>query len=157
MLWLQTEWVIIYLLYLSGILPLQRSVCMCWNVFSSGHGEYSYQQSSYGEQGYDRSFDESSQHYYEGGNSLSFCDVKPYIFLYLHNLSLSECVQPKVQHNNNWHVYLYLQVTPSTVSSRPSISRARASSSPSASSSTPLSKATAHSHRDMVRTTHTTY
>ncbi|KAL7399615.1 hypothetical protein ABVT39_027604 [Epinephelus coioides] len=66
-----------------------------------GHGEYSYQQSSYGEQGYDRSFDESSQHYYEGGNSLSFYDVKPYIFLYLHNLSLSECVQPKVQHNNN--------------------------------------------------------
>ncbi|XP_037334244.2 calcium-responsive transactivator-like isoform X1 [Pungitius pungitius] len=34
-----------------------------------GHGEYSYQQSPYGEQGYDRSFDDSSQHYYEGGNS----------------------------------------------------------------------------------------
>ncbi|KAK1898000.1 Calcium-responsive transactivator [Dissostichus eleginoides] len=37
--------------------------------YPDGHGEYSYQQSSYGEQGYDRSYDESSQHYYEGGNS----------------------------------------------------------------------------------------
>ncbi|XP_041702606.1 calcium-responsive transactivator isoform X5 [Coregonus clupeaformis] len=37
--------------------------------YPDGHGEYSYQQSSYGEQGYERSFDESSQHYYEGGNS----------------------------------------------------------------------------------------
>ncbi|XP_069383077.1 calcium-responsive transactivator isoform X4 [Paralichthys olivaceus] len=37
--------------------------------YPDGHGEFSYQQSSYGEQGYDRSFDESSQHYYEGGNS----------------------------------------------------------------------------------------
>ncbi|KAL1021469.1 hypothetical protein UPYG_G00013720 [Umbra pygmaea] len=36
--------------------------------YPDGHGEYSYQQSSYGEQGYERSFDESSQHYYEGGN-----------------------------------------------------------------------------------------
>ncbi|AWP10235.1 putative calcium-responsive transactivator-like [Scophthalmus maximus] len=34
-----------------------------------GHGEYSYPQSSYAEQSYDRSFDESSQHYYEGGNT----------------------------------------------------------------------------------------
>nr|XP_023700267.1 calcium-responsive transactivator-like isoform X1 [Paramormyrops kingsleyae] len=34
-----------------------------------GHGDYSYQQSSYSEQGYERSFEESSQHYYEGGNS----------------------------------------------------------------------------------------
>ncbi|XP_018612125.1 calcium-responsive transactivator-like isoform X2 [Scleropages formosus] len=34
-----------------------------------GHGDYGYQQSSYSEQGYERSFDESSQHYYEGGNS----------------------------------------------------------------------------------------
>ncbi|XP_027133014.1 calcium-responsive transactivator isoform X7 [Larimichthys crocea] len=39
--------------------------------YPDGHGEYSYQQSSYGEQGYDRSFDESSQHYYEGGDSNS--------------------------------------------------------------------------------------
>ncbi|RXN21166.1 calcium-responsive transactivator isoform X1 [Labeo rohita] len=37
--------------------------------YSDGHGEYSYQQSSYGEQSYERPFDESSQHYYEGGNS----------------------------------------------------------------------------------------
>ncbi|XP_061115222.1 calcium-responsive transactivator-like isoform X3 [Conger conger] len=34
-----------------------------------GHGDYSYQQSSYSEQGYERSFEDSSQHYYEGGNS----------------------------------------------------------------------------------------
>ncbi|XP_072918071.1 calcium-responsive transactivator-like isoform X2 [Hemitrygon akajei] len=33
-----------------------------------GHSEYAYQQ-SYAEQGYERSFEESSQHYYEGGNS----------------------------------------------------------------------------------------
>nr|XP_057908402.1 calcium-responsive transactivator-like isoform X1 [Doryrhamphus excisus] len=37
--------------------------------YPDGHGEYSYQQSSYGEQGYEKSFDESPQHYYEGGNS----------------------------------------------------------------------------------------
>lgn len=54
-------------------------------------------------------------------------------------------------------VYI-LQVTLSTVNSRPSISRVLASSSsPSASSSTPLNKATVDSHRDTVRTTHTTY
>ncbi|XP_072305068.1 uncharacterized protein [Eucyclogobius newberryi] len=35
-----------------------------------GHGEYSYQQSSYGEQ-YERSFDESSQHFYEGNSQYS--------------------------------------------------------------------------------------
>uniref|UniRef100_A0A4W3JWC1 SS18L1 subunit of BAF chromatin remodeling complex n=1 Tax=Callorhinchus milii TaxID=7868 RepID=A0A4W3JWC1_CALMI len=33
------------------------------------HSDYAYQQSSYAEQGYERSFEESSQHYYEGGNS----------------------------------------------------------------------------------------
>ncbi|XP_035594126.2 calcium-responsive transactivator-like isoform X5 [Oncorhynchus keta] len=37
--------------------------------YPDGQAEYSYQQSSYGEQGYERPFDESSQHYYEGGNS----------------------------------------------------------------------------------------
>ncbi|XP_036389329.1 calcium-responsive transactivator-like isoform X3 [Megalops cyprinoides] len=37
--------------------------------YPDGHGDYSYQQSSYSEQSYERSFDESSQHYYEGGNS----------------------------------------------------------------------------------------
>ncbi|XP_068197385.1 calcium-responsive transactivator-like [Antennarius striatus] len=36
--------------------------------YPEGHGEYSYQQPSYGEPGYDRSFEESS-HYYEGGTS----------------------------------------------------------------------------------------
>ncbi|XP_058860358.1 calcium-responsive transactivator-like isoform X4 [Acipenser ruthenus] len=34
-----------------------------------GHAEYAYQQSSYPEQSYERTFEESSQHYYEGGNS----------------------------------------------------------------------------------------
>ncbi|XP_039353820.1 calcium-responsive transactivator isoform X2 [Mauremys mutica] len=34
-----------------------------------GHGDYAYQQSSYTEQSYDRSFEDSTQHYYEGGNS----------------------------------------------------------------------------------------
>ncbi|XP_028591212.1 calcium-responsive transactivator isoform X3 [Podarcis muralis] len=34
-----------------------------------GHGDYAYQQSSYSEQSYDRSFEDSTQHYYEGGNS----------------------------------------------------------------------------------------
>lgn len=33
----------------------------------AGHGDYAYQQSSYTEQSYDRSFEESTQHYYEGG------------------------------------------------------------------------------------------
>lgn len=32
----------------------------------TGHGDYAYQQ-SYSEQGYDRPFEESTQHYYEGG------------------------------------------------------------------------------------------
>lgn len=54
-------------------------------------------------------------------------------------------------------VCIYLQVTRSTVNSRPSISRALASNSPSASSSTPLNKATADSHRDTVRAAHTNY
>uniref|UniRef100_A0A8C6UZ05 SS18L1 subunit of BAF chromatin remodeling complex n=1 Tax=Neogobius melanostomus TaxID=47308 RepID=A0A8C6UZ05_9GOBI len=40
--------------------------------YPDGHGEYSsYQQTSYGEQGYERSFDESSQHYYEGNSQYS--------------------------------------------------------------------------------------
>ncbi|PIO15550.1 hypothetical protein AB205_0093740 [Aquarana catesbeiana] len=34
--------------------------------YTDGHSEYAYQQSSYGEQSYDRTFDDSSQHYYEG-------------------------------------------------------------------------------------------
>ncbi|XP_046724887.1 calcium-responsive transactivator-like isoform X1 [Silurus meridionalis] len=36
--------------------------------YPDGHGEYSYQQSTYGEQSYERSFEDSTQHYYEGGN-----------------------------------------------------------------------------------------
>ncbi|XP_062871173.1 calcium-responsive transactivator-like [Trichomycterus rosablanca] len=38
------------------------------HYYPDGHGEYSYQQSTYGEQSYERSFEDSSQHYYEGGN-----------------------------------------------------------------------------------------
>lgn len=38
-----------------------------WPLSAAGHGDYAYQQSSYTEQSYDRSFEESTQHYYEGG------------------------------------------------------------------------------------------
>lgn len=38
--------------------------------FLVGHGDYAYQQSSYTEQSYDRSFDDSTQHYYEGGRKI---------------------------------------------------------------------------------------
>ncbi|EMP35827.1 GTP-binding protein 5 [Chelonia mydas] len=34
--------------------------------YPDGHGDYAYQQSSYTEQSYDRSFEDSTQHYYEG-------------------------------------------------------------------------------------------
>ncbi|KAM9752212.1 calcium-responsive transactivator-like isoform 1-T1 [Menidia menidia] len=46
--------------------------------YPDGHGEYSYQQPSYGEQGYERSFDESSQHYYEAGNGQYSQQQPPY-------------------------------------------------------------------------------
>uniref|UniRef100_A0A3P9JC52 SS18L1 subunit of BAF chromatin remodeling complex n=1 Tax=Oryzias latipes TaxID=8090 RepID=A0A3P9JC52_ORYLA len=39
---------------------------------ADGHGEYSYLPSSSGEQGYERPFDEASQHYYEGGRDSLF-------------------------------------------------------------------------------------
>lgn len=54
---------------------------VCLHVLNpvAGLGEYSYQQSSYGDQGYDRSFEESSQHYYEGGTCLALCNFKAYI------------------------------------------------------------------------------
>ena len=35
----------------------------------AGHGDYAYQPASYTEQSYDRSFEESTQHYYEGGKA----------------------------------------------------------------------------------------
>lgn len=38
-----------------------------WPLSAAGHGDYAYQQSSYTEQSYDRSFEESTQHYYESG------------------------------------------------------------------------------------------
>ncbi|PKU38054.1 hypothetical protein llap_11644 [Limosa lapponica baueri] len=38
--------------------------------YPDGHGDYAYQQSSYTEQSYDRSFDDSTQHYYEGGRKI---------------------------------------------------------------------------------------
>ncbi|XP_036377010.1 protein SSXT-like isoform X2 [Megalops cyprinoides] len=34
-----------------------------------GHNDYGFQQPSYAEQGYDRPYEDSSQHYYEGGNA----------------------------------------------------------------------------------------
>ncbi|XP_061095152.1 protein SSXT-like isoform X2 [Conger conger] len=34
-----------------------------------GHNDYGFQQPSFPEQGYDRPYEDSSQHYYEGGNS----------------------------------------------------------------------------------------
>ncbi|XP_036101811.1 calcium-responsive transactivator isoform X2 [Molossus molossus] len=37
--------------------------------YADGHGDYAYQQSTYSEQSYDRSFEDSTQHYYEGGSS----------------------------------------------------------------------------------------
>nr|XP_040048469.1 LOW QUALITY PROTEIN: calcium-responsive transactivator-like [Gasterosteus aculeatus aculeatus] len=50
----------------NGVMP-QRPLGS-YRSAQPGHGEYSYQQSSYGEQGYDGSFGDSPQHYYEGGN-----------------------------------------------------------------------------------------
>ncbi|XP_032206045.1 calcium-responsive transactivator isoform X3 [Mustela erminea] len=41
-----------------------------------GHGDYAYQQSSYTEQSYDRSFEESTQHYYEGGGHRASGDYR---------------------------------------------------------------------------------
>uniref|UniRef100_A0A8C6YW42 SS18 subunit of BAF chromatin remodeling complex n=1 Tax=Nothoprocta perdicaria TaxID=30464 RepID=A0A8C6YW42_NOTPE len=35
--------------------------------YPDGHNDYGYQQPSYPEQGYDRPYEDSSQHYYEGG------------------------------------------------------------------------------------------
>lgn len=40
----------------------------CPPCLLAGHGEYAYQQ-PYTEQTYDRSFEESTQHYYEGGKA----------------------------------------------------------------------------------------
>ncbi|XP_048384621.1 protein SSXT isoform X3 [Stegostoma tigrinum] len=37
--------------------------------YPDGPNDYSYHQASYPEQGYDRPYEDSSQHYYEGGNS----------------------------------------------------------------------------------------
>jgi hypothetical protein len=41
--------------------------------FLVGHGDYTYQQSPYTEQSYDRAFEESTQHYYEGGKEREGC------------------------------------------------------------------------------------
>eukprot|EP00061_Rhincodon_typus_P008912 g31962.t1 len=38
-------------------------------LFDVGPNDYSYHQPSHPEQGYDRPYEDSSQHYYEGGNS----------------------------------------------------------------------------------------
>ncbi|MBW02366.1 Calcium-responsive transactivator, partial [Eschrichtius robustus] len=39
---------------------------MSQQYYPDGHGDYAYQPASYTEQSYDRSFEESTQHYYEG-------------------------------------------------------------------------------------------
>ncbi|XP_040291597.1 calcium-responsive transactivator isoform X1 [Bufo bufo] len=45
---------------------------MSQQYYTDGHGDYAYQQSSYGEQSYDRTFDDSSQHYYEGAGNTQY-------------------------------------------------------------------------------------
>lgn len=57
--------------------PRSRGLSWVWAAGASadcrapcllaGHGDYAYQPASYTEQSYDRSFEESTQHYYEGG------------------------------------------------------------------------------------------
>lgn len=59
-------------LSVNGLCLCGGMFCTSWIAFSTGHGEYSYQPPPYGDQGYDRSFEESSQHYYEGGICLGF-------------------------------------------------------------------------------------
>ncbi|KAM9785826.1 calcium-responsive transactivator-like [Neosynchiropus ocellatus] len=51
--------------------PLNQSFC------PEGPGDFSYQQSSYGEQGYERPYDDSS-HYYDGGNPQYSHQPAPY-------------------------------------------------------------------------------
>ncbi|XP_044154598.1 calcium-responsive transactivator isoform X5 [Bufo gargarizans] len=48
------------------------SESMGQQYYTDGHGDYAYQQSSYGEQSYDRTFDDSSQHYYEGAGNTQY-------------------------------------------------------------------------------------
>ncbi|XP_073539112.1 calcium-responsive transactivator isoform X1 [Phyllobates terribilis] len=48
------------------------SESMSQQYYTDGHSDYSYQQSSYGEQSYDRTFDDSSQHYYEGAGNTQY-------------------------------------------------------------------------------------
>lgn len=43
--------------------------------FLAGHGDYAYQPASYTEQTYDRSFEDSTQHYYEGGKAAG-CELQ---------------------------------------------------------------------------------
>ncbi|XP_032206042.1 calcium-responsive transactivator isoform X1 [Mustela erminea] len=49
---------------------------MSQQYYPDGHGDYAYQQSSYTEQSYDRSFEESTQHYYEGGGHRASGDYR---------------------------------------------------------------------------------
>lgn len=51
-----------------AVRPLIASCPVCFRLLA-GHGDYAYQQSSYSEQSYDRSFEEPTQHYYEGGEA----------------------------------------------------------------------------------------
>lgn len=68
-----------------------------WWAYSlfQGHSEYAYQQSSYGEQSYDRTFDDSSQHYYEGGQKNN--KKKNPVYLWLLIIILYKVVEEKGQ------------------------------------------------------------
>lgn len=75
---------VIVLFFIFEFLVLSLCLCSvevlsrCLNMCLTGHGEYSYLPSSSGEQGYERPFDEASQHYYEGGRDSLYC------FFFLH-------------------------------------------------------------------------
>ncbi|XP_070342310.1 calcium-responsive transactivator isoform X4 [Equus asinus] len=99
-----------------------------------GHGDYAYQQSSYTEQSYDRSFEESTQHYYESGKK-QVLRAAPSAPLALDSRCCPRAPVPAGE-------------TPSTASSRRGTSRARRSSRPTPSSSTPASRATLGSSKD---------
>lgn len=64
-----------FFLFFSFILKFNCRVFTQWPLtflpvscrIDVGHNDYGYQQPSYPEQGYDRPYEDSSQHYYEGG------------------------------------------------------------------------------------------
>lgn len=60
-------------------------------LFLAGHSDYAYQQSSYTEQSYDRSFEDSTQHYYEGGEKIYWQSVQTKDFAHICTLHLGKC------------------------------------------------------------------